>query len=312
MAQPGLVIPGMGVESEEGRLGGFRVGLGPAEPGVGDPAVVGHHVQDQAHPALGQSPPQAGQRRVPAQVGVHVVVVGHVVLMVAGGREDGVQVDGRDAQVLQVVQVLDDPGEVAPMEVPRSGAGPREVVPGPSPRRPALNQVLPVPDVAGRVPVSEAVREDLVDDRVGHPFGAGVSGHQAEVGGVGGSMPRNPGPGEPPVALVCLHQEAIGEARHGQRHLGLPPLADRVPAGQAGRGHHLLALRGGAQEDRVDRQVAVGAQGQGHGLPHGDATLEVGGGRPMVEGFQHGGPFFPAARAPTAVPAGSPGPSLYR
>ena len=116
--------------------------------------VVEDAVQHDPHaPVVGRIQ-QLAQRVVATQQGIHREVVVGVIAMVGGGREDGRQVDRRDAQVIQVRQVLGDAEQVAALEaVRRRRAVPWFELPG-------------LDDPLGR---REPVREDLVEDGVADP-----------------------------------------------------------------------------------------------------------------------------------------------
>ena len=60
-----------------------------------------------------------------AKVGVDDEVVGRVVAVVGGRREDGVEIERRDAPVGQVVEVRGDAREVAAVEVAAAAAARR-------------------------------------------------------------------------------------------------------------------------------------------------------------------------------------------
>ena len=93
---------------------------------------------------------------VAAEHRVDLLVVVRVVAMVRRRLEDRREVDGVDAQVLQVIEVLDDADQVAPL-VAVIGR-----------RSAPLVQVLRLGD---RQAPREAVGKDLVEDRVANPIG---------------------------------------------------------------------------------------------------------------------------------------------
>jgi hypothetical protein len=82
--------------------------------------------------------------------------------------EDGIQVNGGDAQVEQVIEFLDDAAQIAALEVVNGGR-----------RAPGLD----VDRVVGWVAVGEAVGENLVEDGVLYPVrdSHGVSGEMVSI-----------------------------------------------------------------------------------------------------------------------------------
>ena len=98
--------------------------------------------------------------------------------MVGGGLEDGVEVDCRHAEVLEVLELLSDALESPPVEVPHGDAALRRalVVDGLVPVHEPVPRPLawPVERLGALLPVRaarKAVREDLVDHRVAVPAG---------------------------------------------------------------------------------------------------------------------------------------------
>ena len=106
--------------------------------------------------ALVGSVEQLAQRRVAAQQRVDLEVVVRVVAMVRGGLEDRGHVDRVDAEILEVVEALDDPEQVAALEAVR---GRRRV--------PRLHRTGLADALAG----GEPIREDLVERRIPNPVG---------------------------------------------------------------------------------------------------------------------------------------------
>jgi len=87
--------------------------------------------------------------------------------MVAGGGKDRVQVDGRDAEVAQVIQFLGHAVQVAAFETVDGGR-----------RIPAFKRQV------GRwiaLALGETVGEDLVEDGVLYPVGGGHMGLYSRV-----------------------------------------------------------------------------------------------------------------------------------
>lgn len=94
--------------------------------------------------------PAAAQERVDAKIIVRVVAV------VGSGLEDGVEIDGVDPQVLQIVQALQHAQQVAPFEAVHRRFG----VPG-----------LQITRFGERRAERKAVGKDLVKDGVFYPVG---------------------------------------------------------------------------------------------------------------------------------------------
>ena len=118
--------------------------------------MVEDAVEDDAHPTGVGGVEELAEGGVAAEERVDPVVVPGVVPVVRGGSEDRVEIEGGDAEVLQVVELLGDTEEVASLEAVGGRRGvPRLEVRGP---REAL---------APR----EAVGEDLVEDGVADPGG---------------------------------------------------------------------------------------------------------------------------------------------
>ena len=123
------------------------------EPAAG---VVEDAVEDDPHAAAVRRVEELAERRVAAEERVDLEVVVRVVAVVGGRLEDRRQVQRVDAERLDVVEVLDDPEEVAALEavVRRRGV-------------PRLERARLRDPRAAR----ESVREDLVEDGVSDPGG---------------------------------------------------------------------------------------------------------------------------------------------
>ena len=98
---------------------------------------------------------------VTAEEGIHAVVIVGVIAVVGGGGEDGVEVEGIDAQRFQVVEVLLDPEQIPPLEA----AHRRWCVPR-----------LEIIGLRHPFTKSEAIRKDLIEDGVFNPI-RGTNGH---------------------------------------------------------------------------------------------------------------------------------------
>ena len=128
-----------------------------AEIGKGEEirrGMVEDAVQDDPHP-----PGMTRIHEMPEDLfiperGVDPHVVGGVILVVARGKEDGVEVQGVHAQRLDVVQVVNDPLHIAAEEIPAiRDAAPRSNTPG----------------IVGWIAVREAFRKDLIEDGISNP-----------------------------------------------------------------------------------------------------------------------------------------------
>src|SRR2546427_11384126 len=87
---------------------------------------------------------------------VDLHVVGGVVLVVAGGLENRVEINRVDAELLEIIEMIDDPLEIA-----------AEVIIG-------LRSSSPLFDARGivrRIPVGKPFGKYLIEDRVLHPVG---------------------------------------------------------------------------------------------------------------------------------------------
>ncbi len=127
-------------------------------------------------------------------------VIGGVVFVVGRRFEDGVEVDDRHAQVLQVIQLVDHALQVAAVEIEAVGAGAvgrhradrrwaysRSALPVGSERYDGAVQFIveeaPGWWVVAGIAIAETVGEDLVHDAVLHPIG------RLEGGIVHGQLP---------------------------------------------------------------------------------------------------------------------------
>ena len=117
-------------------------------------AVIEDAVEDDAHAAGMGLVEQLAQGLVAAQQGVDVEVVVGVIAVIGGGGEHGVQVQRRDAQAAESVEVGDDSVEVAALEAMWR----RWCLPG-------LQLARSRDTTAAR----KAVGEDLVEDGIAGP-----------------------------------------------------------------------------------------------------------------------------------------------
>ena len=199
-------------------------------------ARVGAHVVEHAveHDGDAILLGLTAQRREVLGLAQHVVdaqEVGRVVAVVAARLEDGVEVDGGDAHVGNVAQLLLDAGERAAVEVPRPDATALVAVVGglgvPAAHHAALRSGDAVVGVTGvvvhglagelapaRAP-AVAVREDLVDDAAREPLGLdGARLVDREL--KRGRLPVAEGAlaAGPPLLGAVAHHLAIGALDH--------------------------------------------------------------------------------------------------
>ena len=99
-----------------------RIGKSCLKPGMQDATVVRHDIQDQAHTPFGGCFAQRNQGRVAAKVRIDIEKIGYVIMMVAVCAEDRIEVQRVDAQVLEVVQVFLDTGQIPAKEFHHTGA----------------------------------------------------------------------------------------------------------------------------------------------------------------------------------------------
>ncbi len=270
---PADVIPLL-VEGVEAAPGGVRVALGPqgrAEPGVLGGGVVDHRIQDDLHAALVQVAGQLGKPGVGAEVRIHLEVVLGVVLVIARRIEDGVEVERRHPQGLQVVQLGVDARQIPAVEF--AGAvtllvAADRFAPRLADDRLAAVLVLVMLDAQGRVAVAEAIREDLVEDLILDPGRRLVETVEAEM-----LLPRRHGGADagavqPPLLLVgeALEAVEVNVLPPGEGQLDLPDLQP-VPGGDGRHGDQvLLVVRLMAQPHLADGGVQLAEQGEQQGV----------------------------------------------
>src|SRR5690606_25568236 len=100
---------------------------------------------------------QALHQLIGAKVRVDLQVIAVVELVIGTGLKNGVEVDGVDAEIHQVVQAIQNALQVAPHKVVQSGRG--------APRHASRG-------VVGRVAVAKPLRKDVVEDGVMDPAGS--------------------------------------------------------------------------------------------------------------------------------------------
>jgi hypothetical protein len=121
--------------------------------------VVEHAVEHHADVAGVGVVEQFAEGVGAAKQGVHLVVVVRVVAVVGRRRKDGVQVEGRHPQVVEVIEGVNDAVEVSALEALLLG----RTSPG------LEGHVLLVLDLPA---AGEAVGKDLVEDGVLDPVGS--------------------------------------------------------------------------------------------------------------------------------------------
>jgi uncharacterized membrane protein YjjP (DUF1212 family) len=83
--------------------------------------MIEHPIQDYAHPSLMRTVQQRPESSVSTQDGVDLVVVVRVIAVVGRRLKDGIQVDGRHAQLDKVVQALDYSQKITTLEAMMCG-----------------------------------------------------------------------------------------------------------------------------------------------------------------------------------------------
>ena len=240
--------------------------------------VVEHAVQNYPDAPLFRLGAEIFKILLGAQHGVDPGVVRRVVPVVGGGLEDGAEVDGRDPQGLQVVQMGGHPRQGPAEEVPVFD------LPALGPPGGALVPVLVYPAVAdepGGIGVGQAavaVREDLIGDALAEPGGSAallvdrqLPGHRLALAVIAGLVQEAAGAVVPPEAEPVPGQLRRLEGNQGDGETG-PVLPE------AGKGHFGLHLVSG--EFPVDDDGTVGealdgqgAAGKGPGHPAGKRAI---------------------------------------
>ncbi len=272
-ALPADVIPFVvkGVEAAPRRV---RVALGPqrwAEPGVLGGGVVDHRIQNDLHAALVQVACQLGELVVGAQMRIHLEVVLGVVLVVARRIEDGVEVERRHPERLQVVQLGIDARQIAAVELAGAVAlfvAADRLAPRLADDRLAAVLVFVMFDAERRVAIAEAVREDLVEHLILHPGRWLVQAVEAKM-----LFPRrhgraDAGPVQPPLLLVgeTLETVEVDVLPLVKRQGALPYLQPIAGGDRRHRDQVLLVVRLVAQPHLADRRVQLAEQGELQGV----------------------------------------------
>ena len=263
----------------------------PIEPAVSRAGVVDGDIQDQLHAVFVEGAAQVRQGLVPAEMGVHVEIIQAVILMAGGGIENGIQVQGRDTQLLQIGDLLLNTLEVAAVEVHTVGLLVAQglIFPVPMKALVAVLRILAGPDIVARVTVAETLREDLVEHRILDPGGLDIVADQLKIIDVlrqiGGDLLLG-------IKINLLPTEDIEVVAHPvlfHPHWALP--IDEGPLGISP--HHILlqlsAVGGGAQDHQIHRRVGVHPQANGHRLEEFGGRIRHKGGRAVgIHTFQPG------------------------
>lgn len=268
-ALPADVIP-LVVKGVEAAPRGVRVAVGPqrrAEPGVLGRGVVDHRIEDDLHAALVQIAGQLGELLVAAEVGIHLEVVLGVVLVVARRIEDGVEVERRHPERLQVVQLGIDASQIAAIEFAGAVAlfmATDRFAPRLADHRLATVLILVMLDAEGRIAVAEAVGEDLVEHLILHPGRWLVQTVEAKMLLPWRHRRADARPVQPPLRLVGEALEAIEVdiLPLAKRQGSLPHLQPVAGRDRRHRDQVLLVIRLVAQPHLADRGVQFGEQGQ--------------------------------------------------
>lgn len=272
-ALPADVVPFVvkGVEAAPRRVRVAHGPLGRAEPGVLGRGVVDHGIQDDLHAALVQVAGQLGELRIAAEVRVHLEVVLGIVLVVARRIEDGVQVEGRDPEGLQVVQLGIDARQIPAVKF--AGAvslfvTADRLAPRLADDRLASVLIFVMLDAERRITVAEAVGEDLVEHLILHPGRRLMQAVEAKMLLPWRHGRADAGTVQPPLLFVGQALEAVEVdiLPLDQRQSRLPHLQP-VSGRDRRHGHQiLLVVRLVAQPHLADRGIQRTEQGELQGI----------------------------------------------
>ena len=136
--------------------------------------MIEYTIHDQAHPTLVHLRDQQVKVLHRAQERIERTVIHGIIAVIGGGIHDWIHIDSRDAELLQVVQLLRDTGQVAAKEVialpliaiscRRLAEVGRQVIPG-TMLHGLMSAGLRAGVVIALVAIEETIREDLIDDR---------------------------------------------------------------------------------------------------------------------------------------------------
>ena len=211
---PAHIVPLLieGIELAKRRIRIAHGAPGRAEPGVLGRGVVDHGIQDDLHAALAQVAGQLGQPIVAAQMGVYPVVILGVVLVIARRSEDGVEVERRDPEGLQIMQLAVDAGQIAAIELAAGCAFSLladRLAPGLADDGLAAVFIFVMAHAQGGVAIAEAIGKDLVEHLVLHPAWRLVTGVEAKMLLAGRHGGTDAGTVQPPLVLMGEALEAI-------------------------------------------------------------------------------------------------------
>jgi hypothetical protein len=106
---------------------------------------------------------QLPERHIAAQQRVHLKIIKGVVAVIGGGGKNGIEIEGIDAQFLEIIQLIHDSMEVSPLKPLFLGRA--------APRLKLKPSRVPGPGTPG-----ETVRKNLIKDSILCP-GRGVYSH---------------------------------------------------------------------------------------------------------------------------------------
>ncbi len=249
---------------------GIRVALGAlwrTKPGVLGRGVVDHCIQNDLHAALVQVAGQLGELCIAAEVGIDLEVVLGIVLVVARRIEDGVEVERRDPERLQIVQLGIYPRQVPAVKL--TGAESLFVTadrltPPLADHRLASVLVFMMLHAQGRIAVAKAVGKDLVEHLILHPGWRLVQAVETKV-----LLPRRHGRADasavqPPLLLIGQAFEAVEMdiLPFDQWQCGLPHLQSVPGRDWRHRQQVFFVVRFVAQPHLPDRGIQLAEQGE--------------------------------------------------
>ena len=229
--------------------------------------MVDHCIQNDLHAALVQVAGQLGELCIAAEVGIDLEVVLGIVLVVARRIEDGVEVECRDPEGLQIVQLGIYPRQVPAVKL--TGAESLFVtadrLPPPlADHRLASVLVFMMLHAQGRIAVAKAVGKDLVEHLILHPGWRLVQAVETKV-----LLPRRHGRADasavqPPLLLIGQAFEAVEVdiLPFDQWQCGLPHLQSVPGRDWRHRQQVLFVVRFVAQPHLPDRGIQLAEQGE--------------------------------------------------
>ncbi len=128
-------------------------------------------------------------------MGINLIIVGHVILMIGAGVKDWIQVDSRNAEIGQIIQMRLDTRQITTIEDHRRMKirlrfGSPGICFGVLTSIFELGRLWVVVWVA----IGKPVGEYLVKDRRGQPLHRLITGQDAKICHVKGDLGRNAGP----------------------------------------------------------------------------------------------------------------------